>query len=76
MNDYKCGLEWPRLEYAFMRGLPQLHSTFECPVNKEARKANISGAKTWEDLDNKAMIRKGEWEVEPFFRKATTSKGW
>ena len=36
------------------------HLVFECPVNEEARKANISGAKTWEDLNNKAMIRKGE----------------
>ena len=49
---------------------------FECPVDEEARKANISGAKTWEDLDNKAMIRKAEWKVESFFGKATTSKGW
>ena len=39
-------------------------------------KVNISSAKTWEDLDNKTMIRKGEWKVESFFKKATTSKGW
>ena len=37
------------------------HLTFECPVNEEVRKANINGARTWEDLDDKARIRKGEW---------------
>ena len=52
------------------------HLVFECPVNKEVRKAYISGAKTCEDLDNKAMIRKGEWKVESFFGKVNTSKGW
>ena len=48
---------------------------FECPVNEKARKANINSAKTLEDLDNKAMIRKGEWKVESLFRKAMTSNG-
>ena len=38
----------------------RLAPSFRVPVNEEARKANISGAGTWEDLDNKAMIRKGE----------------
>ena len=52
------------------------HLGFECPVNKEARKANIDGARTWEDLDNKAKIKKGEWKVESFFEKAITSEGW
>ncbi len=36
------------------------HLVFECPVNEEVRKAKINGARTWEDLDDKAMIRKGE----------------
>ena len=35
---------------------------FECPVNEEACKANIDGARTWEGLDDKAMIRKGAAE--------------
>ena len=52
------------------------HLVFECPVNEEVRKANINGARTWEDLDDKAMMRKGEWKVEAFFGKATSSKGW
>ena len=52
------------------------HLVFECPVNGEARAENISGAKTWEDLDNKAMIRKGEWKVESFFGKVIIPKGW
>ena len=51
------------------------HLEFECPVN-EARKADINGARTWEDLDEKAMVRKGEWTVEAFFGKAASSKGW
>ena len=33
------------------------HLVFECPVNKESRKANIDGAQTWEDLDNKERVR-------------------
>ncbi len=47
---------------------------FECTVNEEASKANINGAKTWEDLDNKALIRKGERKIESFFGKVITSK--
>ena len=41
------------------------HLVFECPVNEEVRKANINGARTWEDLDDKAMIRKGSgmWKL-------------
>ena len=50
------------------------HLVFECLVNEEVRKAKINGARTWEDLDDKAMIRKGEWNVEAFFGKATLSK--
>ena len=45
-------------------------------MNEEAHKANINGAQKWEDLDDKAMIRKGECNVEAFFGKATLSKGW
>ena len=52
------------------------HLVFECPVNREARETNIKGARTWEDLEDKAMIRKGEWKVEAFFGKVITSKGW
>ena len=29
-------------------------------MNEEVRKANINEAQTWEDLDDKAMIKKGE----------------
>ena len=39
----------------------------ECPVNEEARKANINGAQRWEDQDDKAMIREGERNVGVFF---------
>ena len=49
---------------------------FECPVNKEAREAKIRGARTWEDLEDKARIRKEEWKVEAFFGKVISSKGW
>ena len=52
------------------------HLVLECPVNEEARKANINEARTWEDLDDKAMVRKREWNVKAFFGKATSSKGW
>ena len=53
------------------------HLVFECPVNEEAREeAMIKGARTWEDLENKAMIRKGNWNVEAFFGKVISSKGW
>ena len=51
------------------------HLAFECPVNEEVHKANINGAGTWEDLDDKVMIRKEEWKVEAFFGKATSPKG-
>ena len=50
------------------------HLAFECPVNEEIRKANINGARTWEDLDDKAMIRKGEWMVEAFFGNIKKTK--
>lgn len=53
-----------------------LHLVFECPINEEAREKYINGAKSWEDLDNKELIRKEEWKVESFFGKAITSKGW
>ncbi len=36
------------------------HLMFGCPVNTEEREAKIKGARIWEDLENKAMIRKGE----------------
>ena len=52
------------------------HLVFECPVNKEAREAKITGARTWEDLEDKARIRKGGWKVEAFFGKVISSKGW
>ena len=52
------------------------HLVFECPVNKESRKANIDGAQTWEDLDNKERIKGGGWKVEVFFGKASSPKGW
>ena len=52
------------------------HLVFECPVNGKAREAEIKGAQTWEDLDDKAMIKKGEWKVEAFFGKVISSKGW
>ena len=52
------------------------HLIFECPVNKEAREAKIKGARTWEDLEDKAMIREGDWKVEVFFGKVISSKGW
>ena len=52
------------------------HLAFECPVNEEIRKAYINGAQTWEDLDDKVKSRKGEWNMEAFFGKATSSKGW
>ena len=55
---------------------PAAHLVFECPMNEEVLKANINGARTWKDLDDKATIRKGEWNVEAFFGKATSSKGW
>ena len=45
-------------------------------MNEEARKANINGARSGEDLDDKAIIRKREWNVEAFFGKATLPKGW
>ena len=60
----------------FFRRRGLLRIVFECPVNEEVRKATINGAQTWEDLDDKAIIRKGEWKVEAFFGKATSSKGW
>ena len=52
------------------------HLAFEFPVNAEVRNANINRARTWEDLADKVMIRKGEWKVEAFFGKATSSKDW
>ena len=52
------------------------HLVFECPVNKESRKANINGAHTWEDLDNKERIKERGWKVEAFLRKAYSSRGW
>ena len=52
------------------------HLVFECPVNKEAREAKIRGARTWEDLEDKARIRKEGWKVEAFFGKVISSKGW
>ena len=41
----------------------------ECSVNKEAREAKIRGMRTWEDLEDKARIRKEGWKVEAFFGK-------
>ena len=52
------------------------HLVFECPVNEEAREAMIKGARTWEDLEDKGMIKKGKWKVEAFFGKVISSKGW
>ncbi len=52
------------------------HLVFECPVNEEAREEKIKGARTWEDLEDKAMIKKGEWRVEAFFGKVFSSRGW
>ena len=52
------------------------HLVFECPVNEEVRKVNTDGARTWEDLDDKAMVRKGEWNVEAFFWKGDLIEGW
>ena len=51
------------------------HLVFECPVNKESRKANIDGTQTWEDLGNKGRIKERGWKVEAFFRKVPSSKG-
>ena len=34
------------------------HLVFECPVNKEAPEAKIRLARTWEDLEDKARIKK------------------
>ena len=42
------------------------HLIFECTVNEKARKANINGARTWEDLDDRAMVKKGKWNVDAF----------
>ena len=53
-----------------------MHLVFKCPVNEKARKKYISGAKTWEELEDKTLIRMGEWKVESFFGKAISSKGW
>ena len=44
--------------------------------NKEAREAKIKGARTWEDLEDRARIRKEGWKVEAFFGKVASSKGW
>ena len=43
-------------------------------MNEEVHKANINGARTWEDLDDETKT--GEWKVEAFFGKVTSSKGW
>ena len=43
------------------------HLLFECPVNRDSRKANIDGAQTREDLYNKERIKEGGWKVETFF---------
>ena len=51
------------------------HIVFGCPLNNEAREAYIRGANSWEDLDDKAMIKEGGWKVEAFFGKAITSEG-
>ena len=52
------------------------HLVFECPVNKKAREAKIRGARTWEDLEDKARIRREGWILEAFFGKVISSKGW
>ena len=52
------------------------HLVFKCPVNREAREAKIKGARTWEDLEDKVTIRKGEWKVDAFIGKVISSKGW
>ena len=52
------------------------HLVFECPLNKEARETKIRGVRTWEDLEDKARIRKEGWKVEAFFGKVISSKGW
>ncbi len=49
---------------------------FECPVNKEEREAKIREAWTWEDLEDKARIRKEGWKVEALYVKVILSKGW
>ena len=45
-------------------------------VNRETRETKIKGARTWEDLEDKAMIKKRGWKVEAFFGKVISSKGW
>ena len=45
------------------------HLVSECPVNEEVRKANINEARRWEDLGDKAMVRRGEWMVESLGRR-------
>ena len=64
------------------------HLVFECPENEEARKRYINGARTWEDLDDKTLIKEGEWKVEASLemlsprkaqckkKKKNSSKGW
>ena len=52
------------------------HLMFECPVNKEEREAKKRGAWTWEDLEDKARIKKEGWKVEGFIGKLISSKGW
>ena len=51
------------------------HLTFECPVNKDIRKAMINGARTWEDLEDKKRAEKRKWKVATFFSKAISSRG-
>ena len=36
------------------------HLVFECPVNRETRETKIKEARTWEDLEDKAMIKMSE----------------
>ena len=48
-NDNSCG-KWGVQEAGW-------HLMFECPVNKESRKAKKDVAQTWEDLGNKGRIK-------------------
>ena len=52
------------------------HLTLEWPVNQDIRERAISGARTWEELEDKGMIKKRKWKVATFFSKAVSSRGW
>ena len=41
-----------------------MHLVFDHTTNEGARKAYIKGALTWEDLDDKRIIRERVWNVK------------